>query len=162
MILKAARAIILLIILAILINFPAEAKQIIITDTIDAEIAVIGPQIATFQGSYILQAGKGAEYYQMLWSHTTLPADGSIKTADNLNAKPTDRPDDGTLLWQTIKSTDQTSNFRIRVDTYDGPKGKGYVVVYQVEITKGIWQRSENVGPEKWREQSWHIEEPDQ
>lgn len=140
---------------------PVQA-QVVITDTIDAEIALITPQIATFQASYILQAGKGSQYYQMLWSHTTLPADGTVKTADNLDAKPTDRPDDGTLLWQTIKSTDLTSNYRIRIDTYDGPSGKGYIVIYQVEISKGLWQRSINVGPDKHFEEPWHIVEPGQ
>ena len=47
---------------------------------------------------------------------------------------------------------------RIWVDVYQGPGGWGYVI--QSEMTWGgqRWRRSENIGPESWRDRDWHYE----
>lgn len=41
------------------------------------------------------------------------------------------------------------------VDVYDGPKGKGYQVVFEAVRGGRTWRKVVNDGPEEWREQDW-------
>jgi len=41
------------------------------------------------------------------------------------------------------------------VDVYDGPKGKGYQVCFEVKRSKVTYRKVVNLGPEEWREQDW-------
>jgi len=54
---------------------------------------------------------------------------------------------------QKISLTGMTEN--ISVHTYDGPNGKGYVVIIEIEVEGGTYQMKRANGAEKWREHSW-------
>jgi hypothetical protein len=51
------------------------------------------------------------------------------------------------------KSLDQ--DISQRVDVYNGPEGKGYVVITSFIKGGDTFQKSENFGPEKWRGYDW-------
>lgn len=42
---------------------------------------------------------------------------------------------------------------QVYVNTYTGPTGDGYEIVYEYQN----WRKIENHGPETWRAQDWHI-----
>lgn len=41
------------------------------------------------------------------------------------------------------------------VDVYEGPKGKGYVVNYEIVKDGKTLRKAINFGPEEWRERDW-------
>lgn len=41
------------------------------------------------------------------------------------------------------------------VDVYDGPKGKGYQMCFEITKDKSTYRKVVNCGPEEWREQDW-------
>lgn len=44
---------------------------------------------------------------------------------------------------------------RVRVDVYDGPQGRGYVIIAELEQNGSIFARAINVGPEERRGHDW-------
>ena len=50
---------------------------------------------------------------------------------------------------------DPPAGYENWVDVYEGPKGIGYVVNYEVQRGGKPWQKAINYGPEDWREQDW-------
>ena len=43
----------------------------------------------------------------------------------------------------------------VAVHVYDGPRGRGYVLVCTMVRDRITWQREINIGPEAWREHDW-------
>lgn len=98
------------------------------------------------------EAIKSGKYLQFLPTHKSAPADGSGKNADNLDAKPTDQADS----WSSKSiSIPQTSKASYRVDTYESPQGKGYMIVTSVLVGREHWIKCVNVGPEESRDTDW-------
>lgn len=45
----------------------------------------------------------------------------------------------------------------LQVDVYDGPNGKGYVVVETKTDEQGTWTKATNYGNEDWRSHDWKL-----
>jgi hypothetical protein len=120
---------------------------------IDARMGGHMGTIAVAQAGY--RAVNGV-YAQGLLTHSTIPADGETVPADRLTDHPTDQPyswaDLATTYGLTFPSQPQAA---VRVDSYNGPAGQGYVVVVVTEISGARWERAINVGAETWRTRSW-------
>jgi hypothetical protein len=134
------------------------------TTAITAETQTILDEINSRMGTHmgtiaIAQAGYFAthgHYAQGLLTHSAPPADGEVVPADRLTDHPTDQPyswaDLATTYGLTFPSQPQAA---VRVDTYNGPAGQGYVIVVMVEINEVLYQRDINIGPLAERTQAW-------
>lgn len=119
-----------------------------IRSTIDAQLAGIWTKIQARQAVRFANTGN---YAQFLWSHTAAPADG-VEAAPDGTAKPTNEA----AGWQAVLADLlPTMAFRLRIDVYDGPSGKGYVATAQVKFGNQVWERAQNSGPETWRTRGW-------
>jgi hypothetical protein len=112
--------------------------------------ATHGPTVISRQNAYLAAHGH---YWQGIESHGTLPDDGVSKAPD-LTKKPTDQLDRW-LDFFSGYSLPATWPISVRIDVYDGPQGKGWVVVLRFTKNGQTWQRSWNFGPETFREQAW-------
>lgn len=119
---------------------------------IDTFVDASLPGMARWQSDYYATFGQ---YAQVLWMYAIAPADGKAELPTLLDVSPTDqtwtRP---RAMWEYIGLQAFPANWR--VDVYDGPAGKGYVVTFETEFDKVRWQRSINIGAETWRDASWH------
>lgn len=132
---------------------PPDAKTI--RATIDADLAVHLDKLQAFENAYRVKAGKSG-YYQTLISASTVPADGAAVAPDKLATGPTDQPEKLTDFWADAKLPAQLP-YAFMTDVYDGPDGQGYVLTVQVRIGAELWQQSVNTGPERWRDDPWHV-----
>ena len=129
-------------------------------DRIDGWLSARWPLIQARQDNYLASRGK---YWQGLITHTVPPTHTTVNNdteADLLNAKPHDQPE----TWADFfpEAIGITFPAALQMDLYKGPLGDGYVAAITV-IWKGTtYSRSQAVGPETWRTESWHIvTEPD-
>lgn len=107
--------------------------------------------IAAFEESFF--AANGYQM-QMLPSHISVPVVDQETAPDNLSAAVTDFPVPGAVLWDGANLPNVT-DYSVRVDVYDGPDGKGFVVVYETVLDGVVYQMVENYGPETWRGHGW-------
>lgn len=126
---------------------------------IDTVIDAYLPKLQAYEINYLDAKGHG--YLQALWSHSAPPADGALVAPDLLISKPTDQAESFFDLWSAVIITDGKVPVRLRIDVYDGPSGKGYVIVVESIIAGSTYTRSINTGSEKWREQDWIEVKPD-
>jgi len=103
---------------------------------------------------------NNGHYFQGLWTHNAevTQTDSLDNTAaDNLTSKPTDQ----THTWRDFLSTslDAPIPARLKIDVYDGPKGKGWQAVLQVKYKNKIYQRTKQVGPESYRTHDWIVQQ---
>lgn len=149
--------------LLVLIAWPAlgaaPAQKTDPLTTVDNLLSTALTKIENYQAQYALQRGK---YFQALWSHSTPPADGSLAAPDLLTTKPTDQLENWSTLWSELELAGSRSPMRARIDVYDGPGGKGFIVTVEVIVDGQAMTRSINVGPERYRDVSWHKVEPGQ
>jgi hypothetical protein len=115
-------------------------------EAIDAEISPILVVIAQEQTAYYLSHGR---YFQGLSTHSEPPSDGLASTAELANSKPTDQAESW-LDWLKQKMP-TTLPYAMRIDVYDGPRGHGYTITFQVVIEGINYTRQEHVGPESDR-----------
>lgn len=120
---------------------------------IDTVIDAYLPKLQAYEINYLDAKGHG--YLQALWSHSAPPADGALVAPDLLISKPTDQAESFFDLWSAVIITDGKVPVRLRIDVYDGPSGKGYVIVVESIIAGSTYTRSINTGGEAWREQDW-------
>ncbi len=117
-------------------------------DQIDPIIDDLATQLTSIQSAYKTSNNR---YWQGVDCVSILPADGNEESS-NLAVKPTDQ----TETWNDESiSLASTLPVRLRVDSYDGPQGLGYVIVGVVIEDTRIYRRSINVGPETYRTQTW-------
>jgi len=118
--------------------------------TIDTRLAASMTLIETIQNDYFQEHGR---YAQALFTHSTAPADESEAAPDQLEQSPTDQDE----TWNDLASgvMPATMLSRMKVDTYDGPSGKGYIVVLEKIINDDTYVRRINVGPESHHSQNW-------
>jgi hypothetical protein len=94
--------------------------------------------------------------WQGLLTHSTIPADGNSAPADRLLSHPTDL----TQNWIDFYSGIPTSlHYAVRIDTYDGFGGRGFVSHLYVTVAGDLWHRAIDYGGGGWTEQ-WSIAEP--
>jgi len=121
-----------------------------ITDSIDAGIESKWRTIITaVQDNYLAQNGI---YAQTLWSHVAAPEDGVAVLPDNLAFHPSDQSEGWNDL---VNISAELLKSRARVDTYNSPVGKGFVLVLQVCDAGILMQRAINFGPLTDRNQVW-------
>jgi hypothetical protein len=126
---------------------------------IDSAIDAYLPKFVDYELTYIASHDN---YYQALWSHTDTPVDGALVSPDLLVSKPTDQAEPLSAVWDAVKVTsDEQTPMRFRIDVYSGPRGKGFVVTFEVMFEGVVYARSTNVGDETYREQSWQEVKPD-
>ena len=99
-------------------------------------------------------------YWQGLPTHLVCPAhsnstDGS-KTGDRLGESPDDQGQFSTWLNVFPEWLTELLPACVRVDTYDGPQGQGWVLTVEATHNGRLYRRSQNVGPESFRTQGWH------
>lgn len=139
--------IVVLFVLTISVN-PVQAQCATLT-TVDNSISLRWTNIQNYQSSYLIANNR---YYQALWSHTTTPS--ALTLANNLTSHPSYQAETAQALF-TAANISTTLPMRIRIDWYDGPSGKGYVLTIEVVACGVTKMRSINVGPEPYRDRAW-------
>lgn len=123
---------------------------------VDAWLADKWPTVVARQQNYFANRGQ---YWQGLKTHTIDPAhtngsDGD-SVPDRLNAQPTDAFSNWSNVfpeWDGVPIP-----CALKVDVYDGPQGKGWVATIFIRFNGVLYSRSQNVGPESYRTEPWHI-----
>lgn len=116
---------------------------------VDTWLANRWATVQTKQAAYLAKTGR---YFQGLRTHTVLePADGVELAPDNVLVKPTDQVE----RWADVITLPATMPCVLRIDTYDGPAGKGYVATVRVKLAGSWWERAQQVGPETYRTHAW-------
>lgn len=118
----------------------------------DAQIDLMLPRLEAFQAQYY---AVNARFYQALESHTAAPDVPEVP--DNIDASPTDQPEDLALFWESFAGLPDVLAWSFRIDAYSGPDGDGYVVTISTVVNGETWQRSVNYGPETWRAADWYL-----
>jgi hypothetical protein len=122
----------------------------------DAQIDVLLPYLESYQADYFAANGR---YYQALISHSSAP---NVPTPpDGLSNMPSDQDENLAYFWD-IAELPASLNWSLKIDTYSGPDGDGYVLTVAAKIQGDIWERSINYGPDTWRAADWYqvIPEP--
>jgi len=123
-----------------------------VRDGIDVKLDSVIANIIAFQAG---EASKSGKFYQTLWSHSQPPADGALVLPDLLYSFPTDQIGKSAQAQWDAAKLPVSLDARVRVDVYDGPQGKGFVVIVQSQLNGATWPRSINYGPETYRDQGW-------
>lgn len=126
---------------------------------IDTVIDAYLPKVQGYELNYLDTKGRG--YMQALWSHSAPPADGALVAPDLLDSQPTDQAETFDDLWNAVVVADGKIPMRLRIDVYDGPSGRGYVVTVECVVAARTYTRAVNVGNEKWRDVNWTEVKPE-
>jgi hypothetical protein len=121
-----------------------------VRDQIDQRLTNLWPTVLAKQQAYLASKGR---YFQGLRSSSTIPADGADVPPDNLTAHPHYQAES----WQSMGGFPATEMSQIECHQYDGPQGKGFVLILTVLLAGQTWRRTVNYGPETWRGTSWQI-----
>jgi len=124
-------------------------------DAVDLEISDLQTQLTTKQADYLAANGK---YWQGIAWTPSIPQDGATVATD-ATVSPTDQTADWTDAGITVPAN---AKGRLEVHAYNGPSGKGYVIVATVKetdtsVTPNVvrkYSRSVGVGPES-RDFAW-------
>lgn len=120
---------------------------------IDSAFASKLTKIKNAQATYA--ANHGGRYFQALWTHTNAPADANNTAPNNLNSKPHYQGEDLNYFWVIANLPAQIPN-RFKIDQYDGPNGRGYVVTLSAIIGGVEYQKVAYVeGAESYRLGGW-------
>jgi hypothetical protein len=122
-----------------------DALRIRLEDVVDA----LKTKVVSRQNTYFAVHGR---YWQGARILSVTP-DGTETAVDG-----TRKPSDQNENWSDFLGVDlpATLPVALRIDTYDGPQGKGYTVTAEVTYNAKTWARTWNVGPETWRAVAWH------
>lgn len=124
-----------------------------LTEAPNARLAMQLSRIHDAQAAHFAEHGR---YWQGLPTHSAVP-DGET----DVEADAWDRKAEGeTKTWRDIGGTPPAMRFCRRIDAYNGPGGKGYVIVLCFKRGEALWERSINVGPEDWRDRPWAAHTP--
>jgi hypothetical protein len=105
--------------------------------------------IVNFQKEQLINNGQ---YYQVLPINSTVPEDGTKVLPDKLSVAPTYAPTKtAQAFYDAIKFDSSGEPFTVRVDVYDGPKAKGFVLCASYMATKIEKRRCWNFGQENYR-----------
>jgi hypothetical protein len=119
-----------------------------VRDTIDERLAVLWGHVQTREAAFL--SGRG-RYFQGLRTPVLTPVDGGERVPDSTR-KPTDQAQSWADAGFSLPATMPMS---LEIHTYDGPGGKGYVAVVEVEFNGRIWRRAQQHGAETWRSHGW-------
>lgn len=122
----------------------AEEIRVEIDNRLTALLGMIGEKQAQFKAQYGI-------YFQLLPTHSVVPADGAELAPDQATIKP----DYQALSGADMGGLPEMAMSSTRIDTYQGAQGQGYVITSSVMLGGELWERSVNVGPEGWRVRAW-------
>lgn len=115
---------------------------------IDTKLAALWSAIQTHEASYFAAHGI---YWQGLLTHTVYPADGN-STLPDVGSKT---PYYETTPWPNAVVTTALP-MALRIDQYVTPNGtRGYQATLYVTISGRTWARSQQLGPETYRNVGW-------
>ena len=117
---------------------------------LNAEMESVLQDIQEVQNAYFIEHGQ---YWQGLASHSVVPSDGKSVDVDLLK-----KPHDQVEGWADVGITQGRLPFSVKVDVYDGPRGKGYIVLFEIKKGKELYQKRVDLGPEG-RSHDWKIYE---
>lgn len=117
-----------------------------IDSRLNAQLQMIATKQEQFKGVYGI-------YFQLMPTHSVIPADGEERAPDQTGNKPhyqaLSGADMGGVPEQAMSST--------KIDAYQGPLGQGYAITSSVTLEGDLWERTINVGPESWRNADWKV-----
>lgn len=91
---------------------------------------------------------KNKRYFQGLPSDTTTRSIAPALKQFNRLTKPSDQKE----TWIDFGLRDISVRGTYRVDVYDGPLGKGYVMGVRIKVDTSYYELRKNVGPETWND----------
>lgn len=122
----------------------------------DTILASHWPNVQARQAAYRARTGR---YWQGLRSHLVTPAHltaaYSDAAPDRYASKPTDQAESWAEVLREISGV--AIPMTITMDVYNGPQGWGYVAAVEARYNGTLYRRSQNVGPEDFRTQPWHV-----
>lgn len=113
------------------------------TEAIDARVGELTAWIAATQDDYAKTDAKG-RFAQLDWSHATDPADGEVKQPDRLSRKLPGK----TKTWTDFGYPIESPLCNACVHEYDGPQGKGWVLILSMKFGGKRYMRHVGHGPE--------------
>lgn len=124
----------------------------VILSAVDTRITSLLPTWQAKQEEFRATHGR---YWQGLWNHSAVPADGAEITPDRV----TDKPYYQTENWDAMGlATVGKQRTRVKVDQYVAPGGPGWTATFQIQVSGVVWERTiSGAGPETFRESSWSI-----
>lgn len=122
-----------------------------IRTAVDARLTALWSTVTAAQDMYA--AGHNGRYWQGLRSASTIPSEGNESLPDIGTRCPTDQI--GVPWPAAIRNAVQP--MAVASDVYDSPLGTGYVITVWVRVLGTLYARSQNVGPEQFRTQAWHV-----
>ena len=121
-----------------------------ILEAIDARLEQALPLITSIQENYKAEHGV---YAQGLFTHSSTPEENEEVSPDSLSEKPTDQ--DAAWLDLAPGLLPESMLSRMKIDTYSGPDGHGYVVVLEKKIGSTVYVKKHNFGPQSRRSHGW-------
>ena len=100
-------------------------------------------------------AAHGGRFWQGLRTHVITPSEGNTALPTIGTACPSDQP--GQPWPAAILTT--PIEMAIQIDCYDGPDGTGYQATVTVDVLGTTYSRTQQVGPETYRNAPWHVVE---
>lgn len=94
-------------------------------------------------------------YFQGIVTPTTAPDEATKTRVPDLTKKPTDRPHAWADVFKAADVLPATWPAQVRLDVYDGPRGKGYTVTLVCAEGGKAQTRTWNFGPETERDTGW-------
>jgi len=125
-----------------------------IKDAVDARLVTIWGLVQTKEAAYA--AAHGGRYWQGLRSHAVNPADGALVLPTIGTTCPVGQPGDP---WPAAART-TAIEMAVQVDCYRSPDGDGYQATVTVDVLGTTYSRTQQVGPETWRTEAWHVVPP--
>jgi hypothetical protein len=110
-----------------------------------AEVKAVADSVAKKQDAYYKKYNR---YFQGIVNTTTTKDITASLARFDRTLKPTDQKE----TWADFGLTDISVRGQYRIDVYDGPKGKGYVLSASIAYGTDVYTMSRNVGPETWRD----------
>jgi len=93
-------------------------------------------------------------HWQGIVTPNTLPDNGASVTAD-WTKRPTDQPESWADWFTGANALASSIPCQVRIDVYDGPKGKGWTMTVRFTKDGRTYARTWNTGPETWRDRDW-------
>lgn len=96
-------------------------------------------------------------YWQANATHSTPPAHVSARNNDAIPNLLDSGPTDETERWSNVFPNWATDPIPVslRIDTYDGPSGKGWAIIAQFSFNGRLFEMAVNTGPESERSYEW-------
>jgi hypothetical protein len=116
------------------------------------------PLLVARQNTYF---AAHTNYFQGLITFSSIPAHTTTATADSLADRLTFHPTDQAETWSSLFPEFDIELFAAaaKIDVYDGPSGKGWVLSVFVKHNGIIYQRQKWWGPEN-NDFDWRIYDP--